>query len=247
MKKGLIIPDVHAPYHDKRAWKLLLEVLSANSFDYVVILGDFIDNYAVTAHPKAYMRKLNWAEEIEAANALLDEVAVRAKKAKVVFCEGNHENRWPRYLAERCPEDNRPGNNMKDIFKIRIRGWEWVPYNSTYQIGKMHFTHAAGKNCGKTAAHGAAALYQTNVAFGHTHRMIVAYEGNAVGSTHVAATLGWLGDRTKLDYLHKVEAMRSSTLGFGVFYVMPGTSDVHLQAVPIVHYKCVVEGKVYAA
>lgn len=56
LSRILIIPDTHVPYHDERAWLLLLQVAQAFGFDYVIVVGDFLDCYYVSAHSKSPSR-----------------------------------------------------------------------------------------------------------------------------------------------------------------------------------------------
>ena len=79
---------------------------------------------------------------------------------------------------------------------------------------------------------------------GNTHRMSVAYEGNAEGESHVGAMFGWLGDVRSIDYLHQVQALRGWQIGFGAGWVEP-SGVMHLAPIPIVNYSCVLEGKLY--
>jgi hypothetical protein len=72
--------------------------------------------------------------------------------------------------------------------------------------------------------------------------MSVSYRGNARGKTHVGAMFGWLGDKTRIDYKHRLLANRHWMLGFGVGY-LENDDTLHVQAVPIINYKCLLEGK----
>ena len=48
----LIVPDVHVPYHDKRAWELMLAVGKDLKPQVLVSLGDMMDFYSVSSHSK---------------------------------------------------------------------------------------------------------------------------------------------------------------------------------------------------
>ncbi len=62
------------------------------------------------------------------------------------------------------------------------------------------------------------------------------------GKSHVGASFGWLGDLSKADYMTRVSAMRNWRLGFG-FGEMEDNGTVHLHAVPIIDYRCIVNGR----
>ena len=55
---------------------------------------------------------------------------------------------------------------------------------------------------------------------------------------------GWvgLGDVKKIDYKHKVKALREWCHGFGLAYLEPNGA-VHVRPVPIVDGKCLIEGR----
>lgn len=245
MQRLFFIPDVHVPYHDKRAWKLVLAALVAFKPDVVIIMGDFIDNYAVTQHDKSYLRKSDWQWEIDEANFALTQIDQASEFCTRLFVSGNHEDRWPRYLAKVAPQDNRRGNTMQEILRLKERGWRYTDYKQFTKIGKLHLTHDTGK-AGKNAVSQALDDFQSNVVIGHLHRMGVVYGGDARGQSHVAACFGWLGDVREVDYMHRVKANRDWQLGFGVGYKLPD-GTVHLTPVPIVNYKAVVEGKLIKA
>lgn len=60
LKCALIIPDMHIPYHHKRATQLMLEVAKHVKVSEIVILGDLAEFYFASGHgPKTpYMLKL---------------------------------------------------------------------------------------------------------------------------------------------------------------------------------------------
>ena len=41
----LIVPDTHRPFHNKRAWGLMLKVAEPLKPKHIVIIGDFADFY----------------------------------------------------------------------------------------------------------------------------------------------------------------------------------------------------------
>lgn len=240
MKKLLIIPDTHVPYHDRKAFKLLLKVGFHLQPDYVIICGDFADFYAVSSHDKNPDRRKDLLWEVEEVKAALD-MLKRLGATYNYYVSGNHEDRLTRYLSTRAPELF----GMVDIPGVlNLTGWKYIPYKEYLRIGKLHITHDTGKS-GQNAIHSSQADFESNVVIGHTHRMDYIIKGNAKGEPHVGASFGWLGDANKVDYMHRVKVNRDWALGFGVGYMEPN-GVVHLQPVPIVGYKCVVGGKLFS-
>ncbi len=238
-RTALLVPDLHAPYHSKSAWKLVCKVGQLIQPDVVVDLGDLIDNYAVSDHLKEVDRPPTLDQEIESANACLDDMdAWRAKTS--IFIEGNHETRLKRHLLKHSPALSNLVK-IEKLLRLRERGWSFHPYGTHAKVGKMHFTHCINGRAGPQAHRQALATYQHNVAIGHTHRMSTVYGGNALSESHVGAMLGWLGDVEWIDYTHRAEARASWQLGFGVGIIEPN-GTFHLQACPIINGKVLVFG-----
>lgn len=238
----LFIPDTHRPYHDKRAWRLMLSIAKDLKPYHVVIGGDFIDCYAVSSHSKDPRREMRFHGEVSDTLVGLDELQALGAK-NLVYVSGNHEDRLERYLQDKAP-DLVEFVTIPDLLQLKKRGWKYVPYKSHYQLGKLFITHDTG-TAGATAHSKALNDFQNNVVINHTHRMGYEVRGNAQGKAHVAAMFGWLGDARKTDYMHRIKALRDWALGFGIGYLNPETGAVYLTPVPIVNYTSVVNGKFY--
>lgn len=240
MKKCLIVPDVHVPNHDKRAWQLLLKVAAAGEWDTVCVLGDFVDNDAVSRHMPRKMRQMTAKREIAMAQAALQELYDNVEARRHIFCEGNHETRLQRQVIEKLP-------SLDGMLEIRDlldpkHAWEWVPYFESGRLGKIHVTHDVGE-AGRNAHRGAATAYMASALIGHTHRMAYEVIGRVDGAPVLAAMFGWLGDYRRVDYQHRAKA-KQWPLGFGTG-VMEPNGIVHIQPVPIINYRCCVFGEVY--
>lgn len=241
VERILFIPDVHVPFEDRRAWDLMMHVARALRPEHIVILGDFADMWAVSAHDKSPSRRDNLESEMKAVAIRLDELDALGARTRI-FCEGNHEDRLSRYITRAAPELF-DFVSFPKIQRLEERGWRWVPYREHARIGKVFVTHDLGE-AGIYAHNRARATMGGNVVIGHVHRMGVAYASTAEGTGHVSAAFGWLGDAEQARYLPA--ARRAAwQLGFGLGYMEPATGHVHLQAVPIVDYRCVVEGALF--
>lgn len=239
----LIIPDTHRPYHDKKAWELVLLVGKALAPKHLVVLGDFADFFSVSSHSKDPNRANKLDQEIEDVNIGLDELEKITPGAKRLFVSGNHEDRLTRYLQDKAPELHNI-LSIPELLKLNKRGWTYVPYKTDFQLGKMHFTHDVG-HAGRSSVFQCLDTYQHSIVTGHTHRMAYVVEGNAVGENKVSAQFGWLGDVTEADYMHRAKALKNWALGFGIGYLDPKSGIVYLTPVPIVNYTCVVNGKFF--
>lgn len=242
LEKILFIPDCHFPYHDVLAFELMMRVAKDFKPDHVIIMGDFADFYAVSAHDKNPKRAGKLEEEISTTVDALWKVKDLGAKNNV-FISGNHEDRLTRYLMQKAPElwDL---INIPKVLALDKMGFQFVPYRSDYKLGKLHITHDTGK-AGYNAHKQALDAYHRSIVIGHTHRFGMIIQGDADGDKHVGAMFGWLGDVKQVDYMHNINAVKDWTLGFGVGYLNPKTGYVYLQPVPIVRYSCVLNGVLY--
>ena len=238
----MICPDVHRPYHDKRAWALFLRVAKAVKPVHLVCIGDFADFYKVSAHSKDPSRILTFDDELADVNAGLDQLDALHATHKL-FIEGNHEDRLRRYLQDKAPELY--GVVGADtLFHLKRRQWQYIPYKSDTRLGKLYLTHDVG-TAGRYATHRALDVYQHSIITGHTHRMGFVVEGNAVAEFKLSASFGWLGDRAAVDYMQRANVNKNWALGFGVGYLHPASGVAYLTPVPIINYTVVVNGKFY--
>jgi len=242
MEKIIFIPDTHVPYHNKKAFQLLLKVIKEVKPHTVVILGDFADFYSVSSHSKDPGRTNKLQEEVEEVHKAISEIEVAASTAKrLIYIAGNHEDRLERYIKDKAPELFGVVN-IPDILTLD-EFWEYVPYKSYTKVGKLFITHDTGKS-GPYAHIQAQAAFQSNVIIGHTHRLGYSIIGNAKDKPHVAAMFGWLGDVNTIDYQHKINSQQNWALGFGIGYKQLN-GNVFVFPIPIVDYSCVVEGKLF--
>jgi len=241
MKKILIISDLHVPYHDDLAVRLMLKVGRAWKPDIIVSNGDFVDFYAVSAHRKDPTRLATLDAELHAGEIVLnrlDELGAREK----YFLEGNHEDRLTRYLMDKAP--GLYGLvGVRELLRLDQRKWRHVPYRDYLKLGKLIYTHDLDYS-GKHVATRAVQDAQHSIIVGHAHRIGYAVEGDATGKPKLGACFGWLGDADKADYKHRLKAKRDWALGFGVGH-MDGDGKTYVQAVPIFGDSCVVDGKKY--
>ena len=235
--------DTHAPYHDKRAFALMLKVARKLKPHTIIANGDIADFYAVSSHSKDPERGLRFLEEVRQVNRDILDPLDKLGAQKKILTLGNHEDRLRRYLQDKAPEFSGVVT-IPQLFNLDARGWELVPYKSDVRVGKLNITHDVG-SAGRYNVFKCLDTYQGNILTGHTHRFSYVVEGNAKGEHMVSAQLGWLGDSSTIDYMASVNVKRNWSLGFGVGYLDTETECVHITPVPIVEYRCVVEGVLY--
>jgi hypothetical protein len=214
---------------------------------HLVVNGDLADFYSVSSHSKDPTRVQHLEDELDEVNAALDQLDALGATNKL-FVEGNHENRLTRYLQDNAPALFK-SIQIPQLFKLKARGWEHTAYKDDTQIGKVTFTHDVGVS-GRNATFKALDTYHHSVVTGHSHRLQYIVEGDATGDMKLSAQFGWLGDASKVDYMHRVNVRKNWALGFGFGYVQPKTGICYLTPVPIIKvdgaYTCVVNGTYFS-
>lgn len=245
LKFGIVLGDVHAPYHSVAAVNLACKVIKDTRPDYVISIGDLTDGMALMSHIKSSeQHAVTWKQETTKANKLLDQLqAACAKNTKFIWVGGNHDNsRLDRYVAKICPELD----GMLDfatVFKVKERGWTYIPYGEVFKLGKMNFIHdmdAAGGNAHRQAERD----FCGNVCIGHTHRSALEVFGFADGRSHVAMMAGWLGNPKAATYMKTQKKVRYWTHSINSFWLEPN-GCLHPYIHPMVNGRVVVNGKLY--
>lgn len=239
-ERTLVIPDVHVPYHDKVAFRCMLKAAKAMKPDNIVIIGDFPDFYAVSAHPKPPSRRANFPWEIEQTNKALDLVDALNPPNRKEYVMGNHEYRMDRFIRDKAPElYGLKGTTVVEQLGLRKRGWNVTPFNDYIRLGKVAYTHTLG-HFGATAITQTLRSFGGNIVIGDIHRGGVNYQGTVKDGGRFCMAVGWLGDVKSVDYKHLARAERDWEHGFGIV----DTDERGIgwpQFVPIIYGKCIVD------
>lgn len=242
VKKILIIPDCHIPYHDKKAFSLACLVAQRVKPDVLVIIGDFLDCYTISDHDKSLERKYTLREEVEIGKSCLDRLSRASGAKKKYFCEGNHEERMSRYKKRRAREIYDLVPSIPELLGLKEKGWKWVPYNKWDTIDNLMISHHFGghgqNSHRKTLSEVDGGFSTVN---GHTHQMQYLARTTINGSLSQSAMLGWLGDPKQADYLHAIKKC-AWVQGVGLVYRVGKSTFVN--PVPFDKGRCVVEGRV---
>lgn len=102
LQHGLVIGDLHIPYHDKNVIEITLEFAYKHHCDFILLHGDIVDFYQISRFCRD-PRKRHLADEI----ILLREFLLNLSKsinAKIFYKFGNHEERWDAYVMQHAPE-----------------------------------------------------------------------------------------------------------------------------------------------
>lgn len=241
--RRLFVPDTHAPFHDKRAFDLMLRVVRDFKPDEIVILGDFFDCYSVSFFDKEPQKTFKLLkDEIDLARQPLNALVSASKCRRFVFLAGNHEHRITRYINT---YSGLLSNHLSERAVLDIpKSWIYLPYGQDghYKMGNWVATHGSA-----TTKHVASTMlnkYGTNVIFGHVHRIQHHITSNFHGEVLQSLTPGWLGNMKRA--AEYIKGVADWCHGFAVGY-FDSKGFGHITSIPIIKYTCVFNGKRYSS
>lgn len=160
-KRILCIPDLQAPYHHKKAIEFLANVKLDIKPDFVVCLGDELDQYTLsryTASPDAPSA----GAEYDKAMDLWRQVYNLFPRA--IGVTSNHVER----VAKRAAESGIPRAYLKDVteFMRAPEGWKWANF---WDIDGIRFEHGERAGGGPNGLRNLVLANICNTAIGHHH------------------------------------------------------------------------------
>lgn len=245
MKWAAIIPDTHRPFHDKKAYALMIKALQFINPSEIVLLGDYADFYSVSRHGKDPRLPHLLTKEVESVNEGLDELDDLFPMAKKVFLEGNHEARLSAYFYSHAPSLYGV-TDCEQLFRIHQRPlWSWRGFgkNQLYRVlgSDLYTRHRPLANNPKTSVLRAG----LNLCYGDIHKIEEARAVSLEGRHLVGFCPGWLGDLKQVGAFDYMTATPQWQLGFAIVGVDPSQPKMfHHQIITIKQdYSCVVWNK----
>jgi hypothetical protein len=98
-QKILVVPDLHAPFHEEQMFADMLE--READADKVICIGDLSDSYALSTF--THYRRVSFSEEWASVTLAMQALSERFPSVEVVV--GNHDARLEKRLRERLSED----------------------------------------------------------------------------------------------------------------------------------------------
>lgn len=143
VSKVLVISDIHIPYHDTPALNAALEYGYKRGADCIVINGDLLDLAPMSDHEKIPDRRMSLSEDLEACRHFIAELVREFPAAKLIWHEGNHEFRAPRYFMRHAKELYNTEMGEHGIWLPRKTMFPglWVRNSQTMQLGKLNIIH----------------------------------------------------------------------------------------------------------
>ena len=205
----LVASDIHFPYEDAAAYAIFLAVAKALQPDILVLLGDIMDCYAVSAHDKDPNRATpaSFRDELLYTRTRLGELRDLLPNARIIYKEGNHETRLKRYIVKNAAAiSNLKAITLTELLDLGSLNIEWIDNEARLRIGKLwhiHGNEVAG--AGMSPARLKYTRMQCSVIFGHHHQRDKYRPRAYDGTQHGAYANPCLCD-LEPDYVHHAHA-----------------------------------------
>lgn len=139
----LCLSDIHLPYHDAAALAWALEVGREIKPDVVLLNGDTLDFHRLSRFEKD-VRKRSTKDEIAAANQLLDVIDELFPKALRIWKDGNHDERYEKYIMANAGELFElvaEKASLDKVLELEDRGWHYVTEKRPIYAGELTILH----------------------------------------------------------------------------------------------------------
>lgn len=198
-KRALVLADLHIPYHSESAVTAILKWAESQTFDQLILLGDFVDFYKVS-HWIQDPNRMRFVDEIVEAKRILS--LFRACFHKIVYIEGNHEERLKKYIWQKSPELY----GLESLAVPKLLELGEIEYISTterlakqqlpYSLGNLFLLHGHEIKFSWGAVNIARSYYlklNRSILFGHCHQA-QRYQKRVLGGYDYSYAVGCLCD-----------------------------------------------------
>lgn len=211
-QKVLVLADLHIPYEDRLALEVALDRGERERIDVIVLLGDVLDFYKLSVYNKN-PKNPRVIEEIKRGKKFLEELRDRFPEARIIWKEGNHENRLNTYLMKQAKEIYELVEGLLiERLELEKYGVDYVV--DPFRLGKLWFLHGHEKQRGAYNVE-----YITNVIWNYV------YDHFIVGHFHreqkkifkrIDNTFFWGGAVGYLGKILDYAKLNKWTQGFGI-------------------------------
>lgn len=139
--KFLILSDIHIPYQDNDALSVAINEGIRQGCDAVILNGDALDCHMISDFVKD-PRKRKFKDELYAMRQFVDTLRGQFPSAHIYYKEGNHEERYWRYMRIKAPElFDIDAFDFATLCHLDKHNITWIDGKSKLNIGKLSIFH----------------------------------------------------------------------------------------------------------
>jgi len=135
----LFFSDLHIPFENKISVEIMLDYVKQIKPDTIIVGGDLIDFYKISTYIKN-PKERNTNIEIKLAKQFLINLRNDFPDSEIIYIEGNHEQRFERYIIKNAVE-------LYDVLenfypeKLGLEHLNIKYQKGVFRIGKLWFLH----------------------------------------------------------------------------------------------------------
>lgn len=141
--RALVLSDIHVPYHNLPALTAALDAGRRHDCGLVILNGDTLDFCRLSRFQKD-PRARSPKEEVARANQLLDAIDELFPRARKIWKDGNHDERYDNYLiahAEEIFSLIKENCSLHRLLELESRGWDVVTDKRPIYLGRLTLIH----------------------------------------------------------------------------------------------------------
>lgn len=141
--RALVLGDIHLPYHNGAALRAAIEKGRKVEAKLIILNGDTLDFHKLSRFEKDPTKR-SAKGEVDRAKQLLDALDDYFPKARKVWKDGNHDERFGHYLTQHAPELFelvREAASLDKLLELPDRGWEYVTGKRPLYLGDLTLLH----------------------------------------------------------------------------------------------------------
>jgi hypothetical protein len=252
--KWLVVPDLQVPEEDPRSIELMCQVASDVNVSGILIVGDELDAAPVSQWSKGYANEYSKTlqKDIDRCVRVLDTIiggAGLSSQAPIHLMRSNHGDRIRKYIRKYAPGlDGLRELEYERLMRFDALGVQYhtKPFEFAQGWVLAHGDEGSMSRIAGSTALGLAKKYGKSVVCGHTHRLGLTHDNDALNGRVTRHLFGMeVGHMMNLAKAAYTGGSANWNQGFALIEDIQNV--VTPQLIPIIHRKAIVNGKVYRA
>jgi predicted phosphodiesterase len=196
--KVAILSDIHVPYHTEEAIECAVKRAKKQEVDGIILNGDTIDCHALSQFIRD-PRARSFKQERETTNELLAYLREQFPHQRIIWRDGNHEDRFKAYMMQKAPEVyDEKFFSIDKLLNFEDLDIEYVTDKRIIMLGGLAVMHGHEFHKGfappVNPARGAYLKAKQSVMVGHHHRTSEHTETALDGTMTTTWSVGCLSD-----------------------------------------------------
>jgi len=197
-KSIFMLSDVHVPYHNIPALTAAITWAKKRNPDTILLNGDTIDFYMISRFGKD-PKKRSFGGELQSFAELIAALRSEFPKAKIVFKDGNHEERYNAFLYAKAGElIGVEEFSLENLLRKRAGDIEYITNKRIIKAGDLNIIHghefSGGVFSPVNIARGLFLKAKVSAIQGHNHQTSEHTETDMNGRITTTWSVGCLSD-----------------------------------------------------